>query len=312
MANLSNKIVTTGASLNWRVKLVYQISAWVLVLSTTFGTVFAFGLAWQNGIGVLEVGLFGFMYALSVIGITVGYHRLFSHRAFDASMPVQVILAVLGALACQGPLIYWVSIHRRHHQFSDQSGDPHSPYADLEHALPPFKGFWHAHMGWIFRHDLTNTFRFSKDLLQDPVLSKVNRLYPVWVVLSLALPAFLGGLFSQTWDGAFLGFLWGGLVRIFLVAHMTYSVNSVCHFFGSRAFDTKENSTNNIWLAIPTGGEAWHNNHHAFPSSAKFGLKFWQIDIGYIVVYFLKLLGLAHNVKVPSQTALEKRRKETI
>ncbi|MGA1199142.1 MAG: acyl-CoA desaturase, partial [Candidatus Latescibacterota bacterium] len=170
MENLNTKIVITGDSLSWRVKLVYQVSAWVLVLSTTLGTLFAVGLAYQNGIGVLEVSLFVFMYALSGIGITVGYHRLFSHRAFDAPLFVQVILGILGALACQGPLIYWVSTHRRHHQFSDRPGDPHSPYTDLVNTLPPVKGFLHAHMGWIFRHDLTNTFRFSKDLFQDPVL----------------------------------------------------------------------------------------------------------------------------------------------
>ncbi|MGA1197572.1 MAG: fatty acid desaturase, partial [Candidatus Latescibacterota bacterium] len=142
--------------------------------------------------------------------------------------------------------------------------------------------------------------------------SKVNRLYPAWVVVSLALPTLLGGLFTQTWHGALLGFLWGGLARIFFVAHMTYSINSICHFFGTRPFDTRENSTNNVLLAIPTGGESWHNNHHAFPSSAKFGLKFWQIDIGYIVVYFLKRLGLAHNVNVPSKTTISRRRKEMI
>lgn len=272
------------------------------------GTVVAARRSLQIGIGKPEIGLLIGLYVLTFIGITVGFHRLFSHSAFQAHIPVKIILGILGSMACQGPLIYWVSNHRRHHQYSDQPGDPHSPYYKEEEHIAPIRGLWHAQIGWTFTHEITNTFLFSKDLLRDSVITKVNQLYYVWVILGLIIPTVIGGIITGKSTGLLSGFLWGGCVRLFLSYHFTNSINSITHFNGNRPFDTREKSTNNIWLAIPTLGEAWHNNHHAFPNSAKFGLQWWQVDIGYWVIHVLEMLGLVWNVKAPTAAMIKARK----
>lgn len=279
------------------------------VLIPSVGSLLALGLAWKVGITSVEIGLLVGMYALTITGITVGFHRLFSHSAFQTSNALKIFLAIAGSMAAQGPVIHWVSNHRRHHQYSDQTGDPHSPHLEGDGRFSSLRGLWHAQIGWLFANEVTNSAMFAKDLLRDPVIAKVNNYYLVWLVLGLFLPAVIAGALLQTWMGFLSGFLWGGLLRVFLAHQFTWSVNSIMHLFGTRSFDTSEHSTNNIWFAIPTFGEAWHNNHHAFQSSAKFGLQWWQIDIGYWVIHFFEKMGLVWDVKTPTTAMIDARRK---
>jgi stearoyl-CoA desaturase (Delta-9 desaturase) len=289
-------------------KTQHFIHALAINLIPLFGTVLSIAIAVESGIGKVEIGLLVSLYSLTFIGITVGFHRLFAHSAFQTHAGIKIILAILGSMACQGPLIYWVSNHRRHHQYSDKPGDPHSPYYIQAEQIDPIQGLWHAQIGWTFNHDITNTFLVAKDLIQDSVISKVNHLYYVWVLLGLFIPTVLGGILTGTSLGLLSGFLWGGCVRLFLSYHLTNSINSITHLYGSRAFDTTEQSTNNIWLAIPTFGEAWHNNHHAFPNSAKFGLQWWQVDLGYWMIRFLEVCGLIWDIKTPIPTMIESKK----
>ncbi len=282
-----------------------QRFAFATILIPFIGSVLAIGLFRLSDVGGVEIGLLVSMYALTMVGITVGFHRHFAHSAFRTNIAIRIILAILGSMAAQGPVIHWVSNHRRHHQYSDQPGDTHSPHVYEGQKFAQLRGFWYAHIGWMLNSEVTNSMLFAKDLLQERAIAKVNQLYLAWVILGLAIPALLGGVLTATWIGALQGFLWGGLVRIFLAHHATWSINSITHLYGSRAFDTREQSTNNIWLAIPTVGEAWHNNHHAFPNSAKFGLQWWQVDLGYWVIRVMEVLGLAWDVKAPTAGMIE-------
>lgn len=267
--------------------------------------------SYYHGFGASELGILLGMYALSALGITIGYHRYFSHKSFQTSRAFRAILAVLGALAFQGPVIWWSAIHRCHHVFSDRPQDPHSPKLEGIKAsrFKVLRGWYHAHLGWMFT-DLTavDWIRYVPDLLRDRTLFKLNRFYFVWVSLGLFFPALLGGILAGSWKGALLGFLWGGPARIFLVDHVTWSINSICHLLGTRSFPTSDDSRNNFWLAPLSFGEAWHNNHHAFPHSAKLGLAWWQIDLGGYVLQFLKRLGLVWNLNIPTKTLIESRR----
>jgi stearoyl-CoA desaturase (delta-9 desaturase) len=239
-------------------------------------------------------------YGVTMLGITVGYHRLLAHRAFSTPPAVVVALAIAGSMAAQGAPVYWVSNHRRHHRYSDEAGDPHSPHRAGDRELCGWRGFLHAHVGWMFTHELTNSIEFSRDLLQNKVIGAVNRRYWTWVLLGLFIPAAIGAAMTASWRGAIDGFLWGAGVRLFISYHLTSSINSITHLFGYRTYTTEERSRNNLWLGIPTLGEAWHNNHHAFPTSAKFGLKWWEIDIGWTFIRLLEVLGAANGVRQPS------------
>ena len=261
-------------------------------------SVIAIGLLSLLGIGPVEVGLLVCMYALTTLGIEVGFHRHFSHHAFQTTTAVRAILAILGSMAAQGGVIYWVANHRRHHQYTDLPGDPHSPHLGEDGIRGRLRGLWHAHIGWTLEGEVTNSMLFAKDVLRDPVIAKINQLQQIWVVLGLAIPAVLGGVLTWTWMGAFQGFLWGGLVRIFLGHQFIGSTNSICHVYGSRPFNTNDHSANNMWLALFTWGQSWHNNHHAFPNSAIVGLEWWQIDLGAWVIRLLEFAGLVWNVKV--------------
>ncbi len=266
------------------------------ILIPAIGMVVAIASIPVIGFGLQALSLLLAMHLLTMLGITVGYHRHFAHRAFKSRGVVRFVLAALAGMAAQGPLIHWVSNHRRHHQFSDQEGDPHSPVLDEEGGL--LRRIWHAHVGWMFTAEVTNPVRYAKDLIRDPIVARANRLYPLWVVLGLVVPAAVGGLWAGTWIGAAQGFLWGGLARVFIVHHTTWAINSITHLFGSRPFETSENSRNAPWLVIPSAGEAWHNNHHAFPASARFGLQWWQLDLGWMLIKLLEAVGLAWDVKV--------------
>jgi stearoyl-CoA desaturase (delta-9 desaturase) len=278
----------------------------ITIIIPIIGTVIALKSAGDFGINAMELGLlFVFWFLTMIGGVTVGFHRLFAHAAFKTHPYMRIAFAILGSMTAQGPMINWVSNHRRHHQYSDRIGDAHSPNLHQGGFWGSLTGIWHSHVGWIINGEITNTTLFAKDLLQDPVMKKINQYYLHLVFLGLVIPAVLGGLLSGTWIGIWQGFLWGGLVRIFLVHHLTWSLNSIVHLYGSRPFKTTEQSTNSIWLAIPTGGESWHNNHHAFPNSAKFGLEWWQIDLGGWLIRILEVLGLVWEVKFPTREMIE-------
>jgi stearoyl-CoA desaturase (Delta-9 desaturase) len=264
-------------------------------------------IAMRFGVSMLDIGLLVGMFVATILGITAGYHRLFSHRSFEAATPIRILLGILGSMAAQGSISYWVSNHRRHHHYADRPGDIHSPYYDGARKLGKLKGFWHAHMGWTFAHQLTNPMIFARDLYQDSAIARVNQLYLSWVLLGLLIPFVVGAVWTGTWLGGFTGFLWGGLVRLFLSYHFVNGIDSVTHIFGTRPFVNRDESTNNVWMVLPTLGEGWHNNHHAFPGSAMFGLRWWQIDPGGLFIRALEKFGWAWNVQVPAPNAIAER-----
>lgn len=279
--------------------------ALLTVIVPFLGILLALVTLWRTGqLTASAISLLVVMYLLTFLGITVGFHRHFAHRAFQAKPAVRLVLGVLGSMAAQGPVLYWVSTHRRHHSHSDQEGDPHSPHLHEEGFFGELVGLWHAHIGWLFRAEITNSAYFAKELFRDPVVMTLNKRYFTWIGLGLVMPLVIGGLWQMSWSGAWNGLLWGGFVRLFLVHHATWSINSLTHLYGKRAFATRDHSTNNAWLAIPTLGEAWHNNHHAFPGSAVFGLERRQLDIGAWVIKGLEVTGLAWDVHRPSPATI--------
>ena len=260
-------------------------------------------LLWNKAVSGRDLVILGAMYFLTAAGVTVGYHRLFTHRAFDAPRPVRYLFAVLGSMAVQGPLIDWVADHRKHHAFTDTEGDPHSPHHDHGEGLKgALEGLWYAHMGWLFvTQGTAEKRRFARDLLEDGGMRRISRAFPWLVLLGLLIPFALGFGLSGSLAGGLTALLWGGFVRIFMVHHVTWSVNSVCHFFGRRRFDTDDYSTNVLWLALPSLGESWHHNHHAFPRSARHGLRWWEVDPSALIILGMKKVGLARNVVLVSE-----------
>ncbi len=253
---------------------------------------------WSELLGWSDLLVFAIMYVLTGLGVTVGFHRLFTHRSFKTTKTVRAILAALGSMAIEGPVISWVADHRKHHVYSDQEGDPHSPHVDHGHGLKgALRGLLHAHVGWLFIHTQRGLkTRYAPDLLADPVVSWISRTFLLWVIASLALPFLLGWLITGTLFGALTGLLWGGAVRILVLHHATYSINSLCHFFGRQRFKTGDESRNLWWLSVFTFGESWHNNHHAFPTSARHGLGRFQFDPSAWVIWGLEKTGLAWDV----------------
>jgi len=258
----------------------------------------AIAFLWNDWVGPTDLAILTFMYLTTAIGITVGYHRMLTHRAFDAPKPVKYALATMGSMAVQGSVIDWVADHRKHHAFTDEDGDPHSPHGHGGGLKGALHGLWHAHMGWLWQtQGAAEKRRYARDLLEDRGLRRISRSFLWLIAAGLALPALLGFLLSGfTAMGALTGLLWGGFVRVFLVHHVTWSINSVCHFFGRRRFDLDDESTNVFWLALPSLGESWHHNHHAFPRSAKHGLRWWEIDISGLIIRAMEKAGLAYNV----------------
>ena len=260
-------------------------------------------MAWQTWNELLrwsDVAVFGIMYGLTGIGITVGYHRLFTHRAFKASPKTRATLAILGSVAVEGPVVAWVADHRKHHAFTDVEGDPHSPHVGHGGGVRgALRGLVHAHLGWLFVHDQRAAkARYAPDLLADPVIRWIDKRFLWWVLAGLLAPFLLGWLIGGSIHAALTGLLWGGFVRMFLLHHVTYSINSLCHFFGRRRFETSDESRNLAWLAPISFGESWHNNHHAFPTSARHGMSRWErvLDPGAGVIRVLERLGLAWDV----------------
>jgi stearoyl-CoA desaturase (Delta-9 desaturase) len=270
----------------------------IFAMSAPLGLLgFAAWRAWGGALRWSDLLVLAVLYSLTGLGVTVGFHRLFTHRSFKTGSALRFTLGALGSAAIEGPLIEWVSNHRKHHQLSDESGDPHSPHHHGPGVLGALRGLLHAHVGWILRGDATSMpERYAKDLLEDPVARTVDRLFLLWLLAGLALPFAFGAALTGTVAGALTGLLWGGAVRIFLLHHATFSINSLCHFFGRRPYDTGDESRNLAWLSLPTFGEAWHNNHHAFPSSARHGQRFMQLDPSWWVITGLARCGLAWDV----------------
>ncbi len=257
--------------------------------------------AWRSWEGLLhpsDVIVFVILYVLTGIGVTVGFHRLFTHRSFKTGPVVRGALGIMGSASIEGPVISWVADHRKHHAFSDRPGDPHSPHVDHGIGLRgSLRGLMHAHVGWLFRHDQRGSReRYAPDLLADPVMRFVDRWFPLWAIGGLAAAFGLGYAIGGTLDAALTALLWGGGVRLFLLHHVTYSINSICHVFGRRRFATSDESRNVFWLSLLSFGESWHNNHHAFPTSARHGMRAWEIDPAGLVIGGLAATGLAWDV----------------
>jgi stearoyl-CoA desaturase (Delta-9 desaturase) len=253
---------------------------------------------WEQLLHWSDLVVFAIVYLATGFGVTVGFHRHLTHRSFETSRGVRAVLAALGSAAIEGPVISWVADHRKHHTFSDEEGDPHSPHVGHGRGIRGIlRGLFHAHLGWLFRHDQRGSKeRFAPDLLSDPVIRFIDRTFLLWAVVGLAVPFGLGVAIGGTVFAGLTGLLWGGAVRMFVVHHLTYSINSLCHVFGRRPFDTGDESRNLAWLAPFTFGEAWHNNHHAFPTSAMHGLGRLQLDPSALVIRAMERLGLIWNV----------------
>jgi stearoyl-CoA desaturase (delta-9 desaturase) len=281
---------------------------YLFVIVPLLAVVFAIPLAWGGFVGPVDIALLILFYSVSAAGITVGFHRHFTHGAFKATPALRIVLAVAGSLAIEGPLDRWVADHRKHHAFSDKEGDPHSPwrYGDSVPAL--MKGLFYAHMGWLFDVEQTSRRKYAPDLLDDPSMQRVSRAFPLMVLTSVYLPALLGGLLTWSWWGALTALFWAGLVRIALVHHITWSINSICHVMGNHPFKSRDRSGNVWWLAIPSLGESWHNLHHADPTCARHGVKRGQIDISARLIRWLEQAGWAYDVRWPKADRLESRR----
>jgi stearoyl-CoA desaturase (Delta-9 desaturase) len=253
---------------------------------------------WAELLHWSDIAVFGILYVLTGLGVTVGFHRLFTHRSFATKRWMRGVLAVLGSAAIEGPVISWVADHRKHHAFADQPGDPHSPHVDHGDGWRgALRGLAHAHMGWLFLHTQRGARkRYAPDLIADPVVSFVDRTFLVWALGGLGAAFGLGWLIGGTLTAALTGLLWGGAVRLLVLHHVTFSINSLCHFFGRRRFDTGDESRNLAWLSLLSFGEAWHNNHHAFPTSAAHGMRWYEIDTSSLVIRGMERVGLAWDV----------------
>jgi stearoyl-CoA desaturase (delta-9 desaturase) len=289
-------------------RLIKSVNLLAVVLPL-LGFVAAVALLWGMGFDWAQLGIFIAAYLFTGFGITIGYHRLFTHRSFETHRLTATIFGVLGSMAVEGPLLRWVACHRRHHQHADAPDDPHSPHLHGEGFAGMLKGLWHAHVGWLFYPDAPGLSRYAGDLRRDPLLRRIDAMFPLWVILSLAVPALLGGVLTLSWTGVLLGFCWGGLARVFLVHHVTWSVNSICHLWGAQPFAGDDESRNNPVVGVLAMGEGWHNNHHAFPTSARHGLSWWQVYVSYWVIRALAACRLAWNVKVPAAEMIAAKRR---
>jgi stearoyl-CoA desaturase (delta-9 desaturase) len=261
------------------------------------GLPLAIWLLWGHGVSAADLAIMASLYVLTGLGIGVGYHRLLTHRSFETTRGLRYTWAILGSLALEGSVIPWVAHHRKHHAFSDDAGDPHSPHGHGDGFRGALKGLAHAHLGWVlFGKRQQDRDRYLGDLKDDRGMNLISDLFPVFAVLTFGIPAALGLMISGSWWGALSGFVWGGLVRVFFLHHVTFAINSICHFAGRRAFATGDQSRNVFWLALPSLGEAWHNNHHAFPTSARHGLRGREIDVAGLAIAAMERLGLAWNV----------------
>jgi stearoyl-CoA desaturase (Delta-9 desaturase) len=265
-------------------------------------------LAWRHGLSRVDLVLAVAFYLVSGLGITVGFHRHFTHGSFKARRPLRIVLALAGSLAVQGPLVTWVADHRKHHRFSDQDGDPHSPWRYGRSPGAVAKGMLYAHLGWLFETEHASPRQYAPDLVKDRTLMLISRRFGLLVLASLALPALLGAALTQSWQGALTGLFWAGLVRICLVHHVTWSINSICHAAGSRLFRSRDRSGNVWWLAPLSFGESWHNLHHADPTSARHGVLTGQLDASARLIRWFERLGWVYEVRWPDRRRVDGKR----
>ncbi len=287
---------------------VEQVALFAFITVPFLALLAAVPVAWGWGLGWHDVVIATVMYLVAGHGITVGFHRYFTHGSFKAKRPLRIALAVAGSLAIEGPVVRWVADHRKHHAFSDREGDPHSPWRFGETVPALVKGFWYAHVGWLFDVEQTNPHRYTPDLLKDDDIVRVSRAFPAIVAVSLLLPAVVGGLWSMSWTGALTAFFWGSLVRISLLHHVTWSINSICHTIGDKPFVSRDRSGNVWWLAVLSMGESWHNLHHADPTCARHGVLRGQVDSSARTIWAFEKLGWAYDVRWPKQSRLDARR----
>jgi stearoyl-CoA desaturase (delta-9 desaturase) len=286
-----------------------QFMLYVFVIVPFVAFAAAIPVAWGWGLGWTDVVLAVIFYFVSGLGVTVGYHRYFTHGSFKAVRPLRIAMAVAGSLAVEGPVIRWVADHRRHHAFADRDGDPHSPWRYGETLPALMKGLGYAHIGWLFDVEHTNREKFAPDLMHDRDMVRVEKLFPALVLVSMFLPALLGGLITWSWWGALSAFFWASLVRVFVLHHVTWSINSICHTIGEKPFAARDKSTNFWPLAILSFGESWHNMHHADPTAARHGVLRGQIDEAARVIWMFEKLGWATDVRWPSAERVAKLRR---
>lgn len=279
--------------------LAAGITMWVFVIGPMLCLLAAVPVAWGWGLSVLDVVLAVSAYIVSGIGVTVGYHRCFTHRSFKPKRPLRIALAVAGSLAVEGSPVQWVANHRRHHAFADREGDPHSPWRYGTDARAVIKGLMFAHIGWMLRRELSNRARFAPDIAEDRDLRVVGLLFGPLTAVSLLGPALVGGLVTGSWHGAFEAFFWAGLIRMGLLHHITWSVNSVCHVAGTRPFQCRDRATNFWPLALLSFGESWHNSHHADPTAARHGVLPGQIDPAARIIWLFEKLRWVNDVRWP-------------
>ena len=302
--------MTAVGTVRPRTSRTSQVVTLVAVVVPPLGLVLAMGFLWGLEFHWIDLVLFAGMYVLCAFGTTIGFHRYFTHKGFEARAPIKALLAILGCMTMQGPVTQWVTDHRKHHALSDQPGDPHSPHVGYgDGAWGALRGFVHAHVGWMFSNlGMEQGREYGRDLYDDTLVRTIDRLYLLWVVLTLGIPFAIGYAVGGTWRAGVEGLVWGGLIRIAAYQHATFSVNSICHMFGRQDYRSRDEARNNWLVALLVFGEGWHNNHHAFPVSARHGLHRWQLDVSWWVIRGLEKLRLVSNVKVPDAAQLERRR----
>ncbi|GII21243.1 acyl-CoA desaturase [Planosporangium mesophilum] len=286
------------------------IALWAFVALPFAAVIAAVPVAWGWGLSWLDVAMAITVYVISGMGIGTGFHRYLTHGSFKANRPLRIALTVAGSLAIEGSPTQWVADHRRHHAFSDREGDPHSPWRYGENVWGLTKGLLYAHVGWLFHRELSNRERFAPDLLADKDIQRIDRAFPALVATSVLLPGLIGGLVTWSWQGALSGIFWAGLVRIAVLHHVTWSINSICHVYGERPFETRDgDKASNFWpLAILSFGESWHNLHHADPTCARHGVDKGQIDMNARLIWICEKLGWATNVRWPKADRLDAKR----
>ncbi|MQA87411.1 MAG: acyl-CoA desaturase [Streptosporangiales bacterium] len=285
-----------------------QVMVVVYVAVPFLAVLAAVPFAWGWGLNWLDIAIGAVMYVVTGLGVTVGYHRYLTHGSFKAKRPLRLGLAVAGSLAIEGDVIFWVAEHRRHHKYADREGDPHSPWRFGEDWKALTKGLYYAHIGWLFTPERTSRHRFAPDLVADRGIRRISQTFVLWSAVSLLLPPLVGGLVSLSWQGALTAFFWASLVRVGLLHHVTWSINSICHTFGEEHFEVRDKSRNVWWLAVLSFGESWHNLHHADPTCARHGVLKGQVDSSARVIWLFERLGWAYDVRWPNQERLAARR----